>query len=291
MRNTIVYRHWQPGDDDAVLALLPSTNEDWFRHKFDDEDLEPEGIRLAFLNERVVGHVMGELTTLCIGGKVQEFGEVMDVFVAPDMRRRGIATRLMQEVHAYFERKGYRGSILAPDTEASRRLYRKVGYQEITRRLRTQLLPRTGVSQLKWTNISLEDLSVLHQLDWRWARQNFRVCWEPGDIKVNRSNLTDYRVLRRDGDVVGYAEWSESSEGYSEGLIYDPIVLDVDPTEVIKSIQTVIPAPLAWKTCIGSKYEDPLRNLGCLLEETEGSEMIIFFGQQIDLTKQFRTFS
>ena len=291
MHNTIVYRHWQPGDDDVVLALLPSTNADWFRHKFDDEDLEPEGIRLAFLDERVVGHVMGERTTLCIEGKVQEFGEVAAVFVAPDMRRRGIATRLMQEVHAYFERKGYRGSILAPDTVTSRRLYRKVGYQEITRRLRTQLLPRTGVSQLKWTNISLEDLSVLHQLDWRWARQNFRVCWEPGDIKVNRSNLTDYRVLRRDGDVVGYAEWSESSEGYPSGLIYDPIVLDVDPTEVIKSIQTVIPAPLAWKTCIGSRYEDPLRNLGCLLEGIEGSEMILFLGQQIDLTKQFRTFS
>ena len=43
MHSPIIYRHWQPGDDNAVLALLPSTNEDWFRHKFDDEDLEPEG--------------------------------------------------------------------------------------------------------------------------------------------------------------------------------------------------------------------------------------------------------
>ena len=48
MRNTIVYRHWQPGADDAVLAFRPNTNEDWFRPKFDDGDLEPEGIRLAF---------------------------------------------------------------------------------------------------------------------------------------------------------------------------------------------------------------------------------------------------
>lgn len=128
MDNTIVYRHWQPGDDDAVLAFRP-VNEDWFRHKFDDEDLEPEGIRLAFLNERVVGHVMGERATLYIEGKVQEFGEVMDVFVAPDLRRQGIATRLMQEVHTYFERKGYRGSILDP-AESARRLYQKLGYQE-----------------------------------------------------------------------------------------------------------------------------------------------------------------
>lgn len=38
----------------------------------------------------------------------------------------------MQEVHTYFERKGYRGSILDPaDTKASRRLYQKLGYQEV----------------------------------------------------------------------------------------------------------------------------------------------------------------
>ena len=129
MRNTIVYRHWQPGDDDVVLAFRPNTNEDWYPQKFDDGDLEPEGIRLAFLNERVVGHVMGEGTTLFIQGKVQKCGEVTDVFVAPDLRRQGIATRLMQEVHTYFERKGYRGSLLDP-AESARRLYRKVGYQE-----------------------------------------------------------------------------------------------------------------------------------------------------------------
>lgn len=133
MRDTIVYRHWQPEDDDAVLAFRPNTNKDWYRRKFDDGDLEPGGIRLAFLGERLVGHAMGERTTLCIEGKVQEFGEVMDVFVAPDMRRHGIAIRLMQEVHTYFERKGYRGSILDPaDTESARRLYQKLGYQEIT---------------------------------------------------------------------------------------------------------------------------------------------------------------
>ena len=131
MCNSIIYRHWQPGDDDAVLAFLPNTNADWFRHKFDDEDLEPEGIRLAFLNERIVGHAMGEPISFCIGEKTQKFGRITAVFVAPDMRRQGIATRLMQEVHTYFERKGYRGSILDPDPEAARLLYQKLGYQEV----------------------------------------------------------------------------------------------------------------------------------------------------------------
>ena len=294
MRDTIVYRHWQPGDDDAVLAFLPNTNEDWFRHKFDDEDLEPEGIRLAFLEERVVGHTMGESTSLFIEEKVQRFGTVTDVFVAPDMRRQGIATHLMQEMHTYFEDKGYRGSILVADTEGARRLYQKVGYQEITETLQTQLLPSLDASQLKWTVARIEDLSVLRQLDKRWSEQNFRVWWEPGFVKVDQSNLNEYRVLRSEGDIIGYAKWSEWSEpleGYPHGLICDPIVPGQNPMEVIKSLQATISAPLTWETCEGSRYEKPLRSIDCSLERTLNVTMLFSFGQEINVTGQFRTFS
>ena len=294
MRNTIVYRHWQPGDDDAVLALLPNTNEDWYRHKFDDPDVEnfePEGIHLALVHERVVGQAMGLPISLFIQGKVQEFGAVSDVFVAPDMRRQGIATRLMQEMHAYFERKGYRGSILVADTEGERQLYQKVGYREVTEGLQTQLLPSSDVSQLEWTDARLEDLIVLCQLDVRWSMQNFRVWWEPGSTKVNPSNLNEYRVLRHGRDIVGYTEWSEPSERYPHGLICDPITPDADPTEVIISLQAAISAPRMWETCEGSRYESPLRSIGCSLERTLNVTLFFSFGQTIDVTQQFRTFS
>ena len=294
MRNTLIYRHWQPGDDDAVLAFRPNTNKAWYRQKFDDPDVEnfePEGIHLALVNERVVGQAMGLPISLFIEERVQEFGQVSDVFVASDMRRQGIATHLMQEMHAYFKGKGYHGSILVTNTEEARRLYQKVGYREVTRVLQTRLLPNPDVSQLRWTGTCVEDLRVLHQLDRRWTRQNFRVWWEPGSVKVNQSNLDEYRVLRCRGDIVGYAEWSEPSERYPDGLICDPIVPDVDPEEVIKSIQAVIPTPLAWETCAGSRYENPLRLGGCSLEQTLDVTMLLFFGQQIDVTQQFRTFS
>ena len=294
MRDTIVYRHWQPGDDDAVLAFLPNTNEDWFRHKFGDADLEPEGIRLAFLSERVVGHVMGESTSLFIEGKIQKFGTVTGVFVAPDMRRRGIATRLMQKIHTYFESKDYRGSVLDTDTEEARQLYQKVGYQEVARELRTRLLPSPDASRFKWMSTHLEDLSILRQLDERWARQNFRVWWKPGAVKVDQSNLNEYRVLRSKGDIIGYAEWSEWSEpleGYPHGLICDPIVPGQNPREVIKSLQATISTPLIWETCEESRYEKPLRSIGCSLERTPNVTMLFSFGKEINVTGQFRTFS
>ncbi len=48
MRNTITYRHWQPGDDDAVWELLSTgpfnISRNYYQKKFNDGYLEPEGV-------------------------------------------------------------------------------------------------------------------------------------------------------------------------------------------------------------------------------------------------------
>ena len=143
MRSPITYRNWQPGDDDTVWELLSTgpfnINRDYYDKKFNDGYLKPEGVRLALVNDRVVGHVFGSETYMYLEGKPQNFGMVTVMYVAPDMRRQGIATRLMQELNPYLKQKGYRGSILDANTRETYQLYQKVGYQEVTRELRTQL--------------------------------------------------------------------------------------------------------------------------------------------------------
>lgn len=55
MRSPIIYRHWQPGDDDAVLELLlpgEQVSKDYYQKKFDSSYVDAEGIRLALVNER-----------------------------------------------------------------------------------------------------------------------------------------------------------------------------------------------------------------------------------------------
>ena len=53
MHDKIIYRHWQPGDDDAVLDLLVSSgqlsSENSYRNKFRDWSVEAEGICLALV--------------------------------------------------------------------------------------------------------------------------------------------------------------------------------------------------------------------------------------------------
>lgn len=293
MCNTITYRHWQPGDDGAVLELLLSAgqfgvNKDHYEKKFDDGYLEPEGVCLAFVGERVVGHVIGSLTHLSVEGKNQDFGMITEMFVAPDMRRQGIATHLMLELNAYLEGKGYRGSILYVDTAEAYQLYQKVGYREITRELRTQLSPRPNSSPLKWTAVNPEDFEVLHRLKQVWENQNFPVHWSLQYPQVHQYNLKQYRVLRRGTDTVGYAKWDDLSDRRPNGLIWDPVVLNEDPVEVIKSVQAAIRVPRPWRTVDGSRYENPLSALGHTLEPLERADMLLSFGSEIDCTKFVR---
>lgn len=303
MCNTITYRHWQPEDDDAILTLFPDINEGWYRYKFDDLDdnrfesgliryafdtlddsaPEPEGVRLAFVGEKVVGHAMGESVSLFIEGKVQKFGLVSNVFVEPNLRRQGIATNLMRELHTYFERKGYRGSLLDTYSEEARQLYLKVGYQQVTRALRTRLQPERNDSQLRWVDTHLEDLSRLHQLNKNWARQNFLV-WRV----VNKYNISVHRALRRDGNIIGYARWLKPDRYRPNGIVDNLVVPDEDPREVIHSLQAAIFAPLVLETCEGSKYEKSLRSLGYSLEQMSDFTMCFSFGAEIDLTQHHR---
>lgn len=292
MRHKIIYRHWQPGDDDAILELLlpaEQVDENMYRNKFEGSDFEAEGIRLALVNERVVGHVGSEPWSFFIEDKCQRFVKVGAVFVAQDMRRQGIAARLMQDLHAHFQRKGYRGSILDADEEAAIRLYQKVGYQQFTQDLQTQLLPNQNSAQLKWTEVNLSDLSALPQLDEKWAKQNFPVSCDRESLKVNQYTMSGYRVLRQGQNIVGYARWDEPSEYYRHGLIRDPIAPDVDPMEVIASLQSAIPTIRTWQTAEGGRYEAPLRSCGCTFEPTTTVIMLSSFGQEIDLTGYHRT--
>lgn len=292
MHNTIIYRHWQPGDDDAILELLlpaGQVNEDIYRNKFGNshieaEGLEAEGIRLALLNERVVGHVWGDPYSLFIEDKLQKFGTVGAVFVAPDMRRQGIATRLMQELHAYFQKKGYRGSILDVDEKEAIRLYQKVGYQKFTQEFQIRLPPHPNESQFRWMQPNLKDLSAFPQLDERWARQNFPVNCDQEKIKVLQHTMRGYRVLRHGQNIVGYTRWDEPSEHYPHGLIRDPIVPDEDPMDVIASVQAAIPTQRVWLSAEGSRYESQLRSLGYPLEPMKMVLMLLSFGEKIDLT-------
>jgi ribosomal protein S18 acetylase RimI-like enzyme len=111
----------RPATDDEVLAGL---------RDFPSDDLQPpRGLLLVALGgDNVVG---------CAGLRFidAQLGEVTRVYVAPHVRRRGLARGLMTQVERHARERGLRR--LRLDTRAdlveARGLYERIGYREIPR--------------------------------------------------------------------------------------------------------------------------------------------------------------
>jgi ribosomal protein S18 acetylase RimI-like enzyme len=69
------------------------------------------------------------------------FGYVFGLYVRPESRRQGLATRLMREAAAWLRREGRRHIVLNVDTpnRAGRSLYERLGFVDAARMLRAEV--------------------------------------------------------------------------------------------------------------------------------------------------------
>jgi len=83
---------------------------------------------LARENHDVAGFVMGLMDDY---GEMK-LGHILTIDVIPKYRRKGIATKLLQEAEKEFQNGGVKTSYLEvrEDNMPARRLYRKLGYRE-----------------------------------------------------------------------------------------------------------------------------------------------------------------
>ncbi len=109
------FRSYRPGDEKAIVALWNETlNPDpitpnRFRHLvLLDANFDPEGLRLAFDKEQLVGCLYAVRRLLPMHGTDLEpdNGWIPWFFVAGPYRRRGIARRLLAEALEFLKRHG-----------------------------------------------------------------------------------------------------------------------------------------------------------------------------------------
>lgn len=291
MNGEIEYRHWQPGDDDDILPLVLSTgwvDENYYRHKFDIyPQLEPEGIRLAITEGRVVGHAVGMPRPFFAEGRVQLFGRVEWMIVAPEMRRRGIGQLLMEQLFYYFNHIGCRGTNLSTYINTpGYMMYQKSGFREITAGSHTLVPPAGGTSDIEIAPAESSQKEMMLKLREQWAKQTFPVWWGIDDI----CPLSLYQVFLRGKQIVGYARWQEPSEKLPYGRIRDPIAPSESPLTVVEAVRTVISTPIQWESSRGSRYEQPLQSLDCTFEYIDWVEMLRPNGFEINLQQMDRYF-
>jgi len=284
----IEYRHWKPGDDDGIIALLSNTgwiNEKSYRNKFNNPEIRPEGIRLAICEGKIVGHALGLSDDIFVEGEIRRFGRIEYVFVAPKMRRHGIGKQLIKQLIEYFERLNHRGTILTTYRNTpAHAMYRKLGFNDLAIGAFTSVYPGDEKSEIKLTIPEPSEVKEMREICERWAMKSFPVIWRVTSNIPPVSKLLKrlYRVLRRNGRIVGYFRTPD--------CIRDPIAPDEEAEDVVRAIRGAISSPIRWATTPGSRYESVLRSLGCNFEYSEEVIMLKPIGKEIDLSDMEVTF-
>ncbi len=100
----------------------------------------------------VLGYVIGELKEVILSGLPHrlKMGHIVNIAVAPERRRRGVASMLMEEVERRFlERKATRATLEVRESNTSARIfYKNLGYEE-TGRVRAYYLDEDAIIMTK----------------------------------------------------------------------------------------------------------------------------------------------
>ena len=128
-RESIVIRHATPDDLNALTSLRP-----------------PRGLHSDRLDTAAKDYVLAEVEGRPVGFGVIDFrGDpmwerpeqvplVMDVWVAPDLRRRGIGSRMIRALEQSARERGFSCVYIQVQADKNPRaveLYRRLGYQQL----------------------------------------------------------------------------------------------------------------------------------------------------------------
>jgi mycothiol synthase len=139
----LTIRPYRPGEDDETLhaahqqafaehwEFTPEPLEEWLKWRLERGDYHPELWRLATDGDEIAG------AALCFGERHQ--GWVLDLFVGPRWRRRGLGLVLLESGFRALWRRGHTHVGLEVDSEnetGATRLYERAG-MHVTRRYAT----------------------------------------------------------------------------------------------------------------------------------------------------------
>ena len=194
MNNPPTYRSWQPGDDDILMPLIEKSgflpDIEWYRDKFEDAGVMPEGILLAFCDGALAGHLMCYDRRLMIGDRQRRLGGLGVVYVENTCRGLGIGKTLTRQAIAYHRERGNHAVMLFTLTTLlpAYPMYQKEGFDTAVVRetYRRQVTPVGG------------------------PEPPFR-AYAPGDRDRARRMVHDYAILQT-GYTVEYIEAFPSAD-------------------------------------------------------------------------------
>ncbi|MFB0559827.1 MAG: GNAT family N-acetyltransferase [Candidatus Lokiarchaeia archaeon] len=147
MRQNLTYdlRNYRSGDEHQIVDLFnaafgtndvftPRTVEFWIWRYLKKPGFDPEGVFLAEKEGRIISSVIETLRKAKFGEKTLLLGAIDDVATPPELRNRGLASKLLEESIKYAEQKGLDGLTLFADPEGpGYKIYQRYGFTDIKR--------------------------------------------------------------------------------------------------------------------------------------------------------------
>ncbi|MBM7623352.1 GNAT family N-acetyltransferase [Sporohalobacter salinus] len=143
-----------------LFAELPKNDywqtEELAQNRYDLIEKTDGIICVAVLGEEVIGY-----TEVILPDSRDDFGFVTKLQIADEYKRRKFGTELVRYGMILTKKKGYVGSVVWPDVNKSKGLYKKVGFKEITDNQKVIFRVKENLPEIKGELI--EEISSLDE--------------------------------------------------------------------------------------------------------------------------------
>lgn len=247
---------------DHVTHVFTGGRQYFSNHWHNDPWRDPEGIRVAVDNGKIVSTVRVFIRKMFLHGEPVTVGGIGEVSTRPEYRRRGLASQLLKDSIEFMEDSG----IVLSSLHGSQRIYSMEGWEKVPRYYARQ--PIAAQKRVAWEvrPINFDDEAEVQRIAtlydgyarkfngpfvrdemayWtKWVRTESPNAW----VAERDGNIEGYVSVVRREDQLNVEEFiaSETSFAQERGKqLFEGMLSNIIAQMDAESLEVVYPAPIA----------------------------------------------
>ena len=247
---------------DHVTTVFSGGRQYFSNHWHNDPWRDPEGIRIAVDNGKIVSTVRVFSRKMFLHGEPVTVGGIGEVSTHSEYRRRGLATQLLKDAIGFMESR----NIATSSLHGSQRIYSVEGWEKVPRYYAKQ--PMAARKQVAWDvrpanfddHAEVERIAALYdgyarKFNGTFVRDNMAYWTE-----WVRTESPSAWVAERDGNIEGYVSVARHKDrlNVEEFFVSDPVFTEDRGQQLFEellsnviaqidaeSLEVIYPAPIA----------------------------------------------
>lgn len=247
---------------DHVTHVFSGGRQYFSNHWQNDPWRDPEGIRIAVDDGKIVSTVRVFIRKMFLQGEPVTVGGIGEVSTHPEYRRRGLATQLLKDSIRFMESR----DIVMSSLHGSQRIYAAEGWEKVPRYYARQ--PLTAKKQVAWNvrpanfddGAEIKQIAALYDAYARkfngpfvrddmaywteWVRTESPSAW----VAERDGDIEGYVSVIRDEDRLNVEEFFVSEPVFAEDRgqqLFEDLLSNVIAQLEAASLEVVYPAPIA----------------------------------------------